>query len=178
MRLPNTFYFFGLALFIALSASGFSAAKAAGEEDVFSNPESLVRGLYAAVSFDPGSPPNWEYVRKFFLPNALIGVRKTRTSMEVMNVDAFVKWFEDDVKRFKMEERGFEEIIEKLKMTIFGNIAQCFVVYRARFKTPPDLPGQIGLDNWAMMKLDERWWVVSVTNDIVGPQRPLPEELR
>ncbi len=178
MKSRNTLCLVGLAFFIAFSASGFIGNKAASEQDVFSSPESLVRGLYAAVSFDPGTPADWSYVRKFFLPEAAIGVRKTRTTMEVLDVDAFVKWFEDDVKRFKMDERGFEEIVEKLKMTVFGDTAQCFVVYRARFKTPPDLPGQIGLDSWALMKKEDRWWVVSVTNDIVSPQKPLPEELR
>ncbi len=178
MKTHTRHYLVGLAILSVFCTSGFSAEKTAGEEDAFSSPESLVRGLYAAVSFDAGNPPDWDYVRKFFHPSAVIGVRKTRTSMEIMDVDAFVKWFEDDVKRFKMDERGFEEVIEKLKMTIFGNTAQCFVVYRARFRTPPDLPGQVGLDNWAMMKLDERWWIVAVTNDVVSPERPLPEELR
>jgi ketosteroid isomerase-like protein len=98
--------------------------------------------------------------------------------MEVLNLDGFIQWFEDDVKKFKMDEKGFEEIVEKLRMTVFGDTAQCFVVYRARLKSPPGAQGQIGLDSWALMKKDERWWVVSVTNDIVTPQRPLPEELK
>lgn len=156
----------------------FAAPQATSGQEVFSSPESLIRGLYAAVSFGPGKPADWGYVRKFFLPEAVIAVRKTRTTMEVQNVDMFIKWFEDDSLKFKMDEKGFEEIIEKLKLVVFGDTAQCFVVYRARLKTPPDLPGQIGVDSWALMKKDERWWVVSVTNDVVTPQRPLPEELK
>jgi hypothetical protein len=57
-------------------------------------------------------------------------------------------------------------------------MAHCFVVYKARLKTPEDSPGQLGLDSWGLMKKDGRWWIVSVSNDVVTPQRPLPEELR
>jgi hypothetical protein len=148
------------------------------EEEVFMDPESLVRGLYTAVTFDAGSVPDWDYVSKFFTPEAVIAVRMTRTSMAVLNVEEFVKWFDDDVKKYKMNERGFEESIEKIKLTVFGDMAHCFVVYKARFKTPENSPGQLGLDSWGLMKKDGRWWIVSVTNDVVTPQRPLPEELR
>ena len=150
----------------------------AAKEDVFTDPESLVRGLYAAVTFDAGSVPDWDYVSNFFAPEAVIAVRMTRTSMAILNVEEFVKWFDDDVKKYKMEERGFEETIEKIKLTVFGDMAHCFVVYKARFKTPENSPGQLGLDSWGLMKKDGRWWIVSVTNDVVTPQRPLPEEMR
>jgi hypothetical protein len=162
-------------VFLTLSAAD---GRNAVEEDVFTDPERLVRGLYAAVTFDAGSVPDWDYVRKFFTPEAVIAVRMTRTSMAILNVEEFVKWFDEDVKKYKMEERGFEETIEKFKLTTFGDMAHCFVVYKARFKTPENSPGQLGLDSWGLMKKDGRWWIVSVTNDVVTPQRPLPEELR
>jgi len=145
---------------------------------VFSSPESLVRGLYAAVTFDPGPGPDWEYVKSFFLPQAVIVVRKTRDAMAVMTVAEFVQWFIDDVERHKMKERGFEENVEKLKLTSMGDIAQAYVVYKARFKTPADAPGQVGLDSWTVMKKDGRWWIVSCANEIPAPGRPLPEDLR
>jgi len=178
MNLRKGFYPLGLAVFMAFSASGFAPQMVGSEQEVFSDPESLVRGLYAAVSFGPCKPADWGYVRKFFLPEAVIVVRKTRTTMEVQNLDMFIRWFEDDAKKFNMDEKGFEETIEKLKLTVFGDTAQCFVVYKARLKTPPDLPGQYGLDSWSLVKKDGRWWVASITNDVVTPQRPLPEDLR
>lgn len=148
------------------------------DEDVFMDPESLVRGLYAAVTFKPGTIPDWEYVRKFFIPEAVFGVRQTRTSMAVLSVDGFVDWWESDIERHKMKERGFKETVEKLKKTVYGNIAQVFVVYKARFMTPEDAPGQLGLDSFSLMKKDGRWWVVSIANDVITPNNPLPEELR
>jgi len=178
MKFRNILCFVCSILLLTVSAFSVADKDSTTDENVFMNPEGLVRGLYAAVSFEPDNSPDWDYVRKFFIPEAVFGMRKTRTSMAVMNVEEFVGWFESDVEKYKMKERGFEEIIQKMKMTVFGNTAHCFVVYKARFKTPANLPGQIGLDSFALMKKDERWWIVSVTNDIVTPQNPLPEELR
>jgi hypothetical protein len=162
-------------------ATGIAAADAqqtAQTNDVFQNPESLVRGLYAAVTFDAGSTPDWDFVREFFAPEAVIVARNTPTTMELMNVDAFVAWFVGDVEKFRMKERGFEETVKKFQLTVYGDIAHAFVVYHARLKTPVDSPGNLGLDSFALMKKDGRWWIVSITNDVVTAQRPLPEELR
>jgi len=90
----------------------------------------------------------------------------------------FTESVADDVEKFKMKERGFEETVEKIKLTAFGDIAHAFVVYKARLKTPADTPGQIGLDGWSLMKKDGRWWIAAVSNEIPTPERPLPEELR
>ena len=164
---------FLLSVFSADFVFGFT-----GEEDIFLDPESLVRGLYAAVTFEPGTIPDWDYVRKFFIPEAVFGVRQTRTSMAVLDVEDFVAWWVSDIEKHKMKERGFEESVERLKKTEYGNIAQVFVVYKARFKTPEDSPGQLGLDSFSLMKKEERWWIVSIANDVVSPQIPLPIELR
>jgi len=147
-------------------------------DEVFANPEAIVRGLYAAVSIEPGKKHDWKYVRSFFAPRAVLAVRKTPTTMEIIDVDEFVKWFVDDVERFKMEANGFEESIEKLKLIEFGDMAHCLVVYKARLKTPPDRPGQLGLDSFHLLKKDGRWWIVSIANDVVTAQRPLPKEVR
>ena len=167
----------GLLLILAISASGFAFQENPAEGDIFMDPESLVRGLYAAVTFDPNTMADWDYVKKFFLPEAVFAMRKTTTSMVVIDVAAFVEWFVSDVEKYKMKDRGFEETVENLKLTVFGDMAHCFVVYKARFMTPADTPGQIGLDSFGLMKKDGRWWIVSVTNDVVTSERPLPKEL-
>jgi hypothetical protein len=169
--------FMWIALFLA--ASVISIANEKSENDViFMDPESLLRGLYASVSFEPGTLPDWDYVRSFFIPEAVFGVRKSRTLMDVLDLDGFVDWWLEDIKKHKMKERGFKESIEKMKMTVYGNIAHCFIVYKAQFLTPADAPSQLGLDSFGLMKKDGRWWVVSITNDVITPQNPLPEDLR
>jgi hypothetical protein len=165
-------------LFLSAVEFGTAQEQASAVDDVFMNPESLVRGLYAAVSFEPGHLLDFDYVSKFFVPEVIFGVRRTRTSMAILDLEGFFDWWREDFEKHKMKERGFEETIEKIKVTVYGNIAHCFVVYKARLKTPADTPGQLGLDSHSLMKKDGRWWVVSIMNDIITPQNPLPEELR
>ncbi len=178
MKFRNILFFIWAFLFLMFSASSVAYEEKAANVNNFANPESLVRGLYDAVSFEPNTTPDWNYVRKFFIPEAVFAMRRTPTSMAVINVEDFIKWFESDIERFKMKERGFQETIQKMKITVFGDMAHCFVVYKAQFKTPANSPGQLGLDSFSLMKKEGRWWIVSVTNDIVTPQRQLPEELR
>jgi ketosteroid isomerase-like protein len=98
--------------------------------------------------------------------------------MAILNVQEFIDWFVEDVEKHKMTERGFEETVEKLKMTAFGDIAQAFVVYKARLKTPAAGGGQIGLDSWTLLRKDGRWWIAACANEIPTADRPLPTELR
>ncbi|MGD2294421.1 MAG: hypothetical protein PVF22_01120 [Candidatus Aminicenantes bacterium] len=176
MRYSQAFCF--ICVLLLLNTSALSLSKNSKDKDTFTDPEKLIRGLYASVTFEPGTIPDWEYVRKFFIPEAVFGVRQTRTSMEVLSVDEFVTWWESDIKKHKMKERGFKESVEKLKKTDYGNIAQVFVVYKARFMIPKNAPGQLGLDSFSLIKKDGRWWIVSVANDIITPENPLPEDLR
>ena len=167
-----------IVMFILASAIGIANNHKITDESVFSDPESLVRGLYTSVTFEPGTLPDWDYVRSFFIPEAVFGVRKTRTLMDVLDLEGFVNWWLEDIKKHKLKERGLEESVEKMKLTVYGNIAHCFVVYRVRLLTPADAPGQLGLDSFGLMKKEGRWWIVSITNDVVTPQNPLPDFIR
>jgi hypothetical protein len=163
-------------VFVAL-ACGAGAGRGYAQQSRFRDPEQVVRDLYAAVSFEPGAKADWDHVREFFLPEAVFAVRRTATSMDVMNVDAFIAWFVADVERMHMVERGFEETVLKVQTTIFGDMGHAFVVYRARLMTPSDQRGQYGLDSFGLVRMDGRWWIASLTNDVVTRDRPLPEGL-
>ena len=177
MHIKKIILLLGISMFLAVSLTS-TAIEKSENKDIFLEPESLVRRLYTAVTFEPGTLPDWDYVRSFFIPEAVFGVRKTRTSMEVLDLDGFVDWWLEDIEKHNLKERGLEESIEKMKMSEYGNIAHCFVVYKVRILTPADAPGQLGLDSFSLMKKDERWWIVSITNDVITPQNPLPEILR
>ncbi len=167
-----------LMMFLSVSMVCMADDPFSSDEDVYMNPESLVRGLYDSVTFEPGTLPDWDYVQSFFIPEAIFGVRKSRTLMDVLDLDGFVDWWLEDIENHKLLEKGLEESVEKMKMTVYGNIAQCFVVYKVRLLTPADAPGQLGLDSFALMKKGGRWWIVSITNDVIDPQNPLPDFLR
>lgn len=163
-------------VFVVLLCSA-GAGRGYAQQSAFGDPEQMVRDLYAAVSFGPGTEADWDHVREFFLPEAVFAVRRTATSMDVMNVDEFIAWFVADVERMHMVERGFEETVLKVQTTIFGDMGHAFVVYRARLMTPSDQPGQYGLDSFGLVRMNGRWWIASLTNDVVTRDRPLPEGL-
>ncbi len=169
----------GLSIILLLTlAAGRVSGQQTATDPVFNDPETLVRGLYAAVTFPPGTDPDWERVKSFFLPEAVFGMRMTPTTMGILDLKGFVDWFDSDFQRMRMGERGFEETVQTLKLTRYGSMAHCFVVYRARFMTPADLPGQYGLDSFGLVEKEGRWWIASITNDVVTRDRPLPESLR
>lgn len=35
--------------------------------------------------------------------------------MEVLNLKKFVEWWLDDIKKYRIKEKGFEESVEKMK---------------------------------------------------------------
>ena len=84
---------------------------------------------------------------------------------------------QSDVKRLRMVERGFEETVLKVQLTVFGDMAHAFVVYRARLQTPSGQRGTYGLDSFGLVHMDGRWWIASLTNDVVTRDRSLPEGL-
>jgi len=177
MNIRKVIFLLWIALFLTISVIS-KANEKSGNKDVFMDPESLVRGLYASVTFEPGTLPDWDYVRSFFIPEAVFGVRKSRTYMDVLDLDGYVEWWLEDIEKHNIKEKGFKESIEKMKMTVYRDIAHCFIVYKAKFMTPADAPGHLGLESYSLMKKDGRWWIVSITHDIITPQNPLPDFLR
>jgi hypothetical protein len=43
---------------------------------------------------------------------------------------------------------------------------------------PADDPGHRGLESYGLMKKEGRWWIVSVTHDVITLQNPLPDIFR
>jgi hypothetical protein len=163
--------------FLAFSTLSYARNKDETDE-VFLDPESLVRGLFEAITFEPGTLPDWDYVRSFFIPEAVFAVRKSRTFREVLDLDGYVEWWLQDIEKYDIKEKGFQESIEKIKMTVYRGIAQCFIVYKAKFMKPADDPGHRGLESYGLMKKEGRWWIVSVTHDVITLQNPLPDIFR
>jgi hypothetical protein len=50
-------------------------------------------------------------------------------------------------------------------------MAHAFVVYRSRLTTPPGQHSEVGLDSFGLVRMEGRWWIGSVTNDVVTPSR-------
>jgi hypothetical protein len=162
-----------LALAAALDVAAEKPDAASG---LFLEPEAMVASVYSAVSSQAGSMPDWQLVRSYFDPDAVIVLRASREESKKLDVDGFIQDFVDFYDRIENEKRGFAETVVSTKTLEYGNIAHIYVVYEAAI-LDSDRPPQRGLDSWHLMKNDGRWWVVSVVNDSEPASGPIPEEV-
>jgi hypothetical protein len=157
-----------------LPASGAAAQEAprlpGGAEDA-------VRALYRMVTFEAGKNVDWEQVKALFIPEAVIVLRASRTSMNVLNRNTFVDDFVRFIREAKLEDQAFEETIVAIKTQETGDVARSTVHYAARILSR-DRPAQHGIDVFLLMKADGRWRIVSIVNEIVRPGVEVPEEIR
>jgi hypothetical protein len=152
-------------------------AQSATRDRVFQDPDSLVRALYGAVTFDPGTTPDWSYVRSMFHKDASIVLRVTRDSTAILSVDGFVSDFVDFIRRSRADTSGFRERVIRVKPMILGNIAHMLVLYEASIPTSPRPPQQ-GVDSFHLVRSEDRWWITSIINEVLTRDRPAPELLR
>lgn len=139
-------------------------------------PGEVVDSLYRLVTFGPDNPPRWELVRSLFAEEAVIVLRTSREASTLFTVDGFIAEFQDFANNEKVVASGFQERILKMKGTVYGDIAHFFVLYEASIPGSEREPQQ-GVDSFQLIKRDTTWKILSITNEIVGPSNPLPEEL-
>lgn len=147
------------------------------EDTPFGTAESVVDELYALVTFDPGTTPDWDRVRALFIDEAVIVLRTSRTETSVFSVDGFVGDFVSFIDRVNAKETGFVERIIRTKSLVFGDIAHILVLYEAQIPGSERGPQQ-GVDSFQLVRKNGRWRIASVVNDIPTPDRPIPEELQ
>jgi hypothetical protein len=57
------------------------------------------------------------------------------------------------------------------------HIAHVLILYDAQIYGIT-IPPQQGLDSWQLIKKDNRWWIVSITNELISDKVPIPEDLK
>jgi hypothetical protein len=132
-----------------------------------------------------GHMPDWDKARSYFLKEAVVVLRTTRTTLTVFDVDGFIRDFVDFyVKPFKFptvtlvpKDSGFSEKIVKMKSWEFGDMAHVLVLYEAYITGSPVKP-TVGVDSWLLTRRDGQWMIAAVTNELVSAANPIPPELR
>lgn len=165
--------FLVLILLFNIAFCSVTIAQTATEND----PVNLVKDLYRLVSVEKGQEYDWTKVRALFHDQATVVLRTSRTGSTVFTADGFVDDFKKFVNDYKISETGFTERIIKIKPFILGDIAHLFVVYEALIPGA-DRPPQKGLDSISLIKSNGEWKIISITNEIPTPERPLPDELK
>jgi hypothetical protein len=132
-----------------------------------------------------GQMTDWDKARSYFLKEAVVVLRTTRTTLTVFNVDGFIQDFVDFYERpFKFatvtlvpKESGFSEKIVKMKAWEFGDMAHVLVLYEA-YITGSSVKPTVGVDSWLLTRRDGRWMIAAITNELVSAANPIPPELR
>ncbi|MHC4126547.1 MAG: hypothetical protein ACYTE6_00750 [Planctomycetota bacterium] len=143
----------------------------------FRSAEGLVAELYASVTFEAGGTPDWNHVRSMFIDEAVIVLRTSRKDTTVFSVGGFVDDFVKFIERADAGQTGFVERVIRMKSMVFGDMAHVLVLYEAAIPGSPRPPQQ-GVDSFALIRKHGRWWIAAVTNELPGPDRPVPADLR
>jgi hypothetical protein len=145
--------------------------------NVLQSPDGLVRHIYDLVTFEAGTTPDWDKVRSMFIEDAVIVLRTSRDSTTVFSVDGFVDDFVAFIERADAERTGFTENVIRTESMEFGDMAHVLVLYEASIPGS-ERPPQQGVDSFQLIKRADRWWIVSITNEIPTTDRPIPAALR
>jgi hypothetical protein len=149
----------------------------AGAKDPLRTADGVVGELYKLVTFEAGASPDWDKVKSLFLKQAVVVLRTARDKTTVFSVEGFVEDFVRFAERRAVKEKGFSERIVHTSSTVYGDIAHVLVLYEAHTTGSPRPPQQ-GVDSFQLIQKDGRWWIVSITNEIVTADRPVPPELK
>ena len=177
MNKKNSKTIFSLIAFLLLYVSCLFAQQENTNNPSSPTPESTVNKLYDLVTFEAGSPPDWEEVKSLFIETAVVVLRTSRIGSTVFTLNGFIEDFVRFAGDERVKEGGFSEKIKKMESLIFGDIAHILVVYEASIPgttTPP----QLGLDSMHLIRKENGWKIVSIINEVPTPDRPLPEKLR
>jgi len=140
--------------------------------------DGLIDALYEAVSFEPGEDPDWDLVRSFFLPEAVV-VFAPRGSApaQIMDLEAFITDFQTFYSDRDLVSNGFRETLAGRRVTEYGNIAHAFVVFEPRVGPNWDGPTTPGVDSVDLVRRNGRWWVASITTQFSSDDLPIPDWL-
>ena len=147
------------------------------QDEVTASPEKTVKKLYELVTFEAGTTPDWDKVRSLFIEEAVIVLRTSWDSCTVFSLEGFVDDFVKFAENPNVKAAGFSETIIKMKTLEFGNMANVLVLYEAHV-TGSERPPQQGVDNFSLIKKNGQWCIISVTNELPTPDRPIPEVLQ
>jgi hypothetical protein len=118
------------------------------QEPEAGTPLEVVHELYDLVTFPAGTVPDWDNLRSMFIPDAVVILRTAPDSTSVFDVEGFVQDWLRFIEGYNVMETGFSERITRTHTTVYGDIAHIWFRYE------------------------------SVLNEIVLPNRPIPDLLR
>ena len=126
---------------------------AAGEARKAASPSAweVVEELYALVTFDAGTTPDWDRVRSLFADEAVVVLRTGLDEMTIFSLDGFVNDFVQFIEQSDVETTGFTERILKMKTTVYGDIAHILVLFDSHINGSTT-PARQGIDSFQLRR--------------------------
>jgi hypothetical protein len=123
----------------------------------FRSVDEVVNALYASISFDDGTQPDWTTFRRLFEPGARM-VRVGGSDVLPSDVEGFCSRFDELVAKGQL--LGFDERELSRRTEVWSDIAQVFSTYERR--TPGQAPAR-GINAIQMYNDGRRWWILSIS---------------
>jgi len=142
--------------------------------------DSILAALYASVSHDEASTPNWERMRNMFLQVGMLIPPKNPKSelFTVLDVDGFEERVKQGIASTKAKgdpTSFFEKEIAR-RTDCFGNVCQVFSTYESRRAPSDEKPFVRGINSIQLVNDGHRWWIASVAWDQERPDNPIPPQ--
>ena len=137
--------------------------------------DALIEALYETICGPAGQERQWERLRGLFFT----GAHMVRTSVsedgapqaQVMDIDTYIA----NTSSF-FQEQGFYEWEIARQTDRFGNVAQLFSTYEARYDPKDPKPFKRGINSIQLFYDGQRWWIVNMLWDNERQDNPLPEK--
>jgi len=134
--------------------------------------DAIITAVYDVISGPAGQARDWDRFRSLFLSDAkLIPILPQRGGaawqVRYMTVEDFV------ANGRGMEERGFFESEVARVAEQFEHMAHAFSTYESRW-TPEGEVFQRGINSFQLLFDGERWWIVNIMWQGVGPEFEIP----
>ena len=157
-----------------IAAEPPNQAKPADDAAAVRDIRATLDALYEAFSFDAGGAPDWEGLRKLFLPGAsFVDPVKPGTPPRAVGAEEFLAKFRTWVETTEKAKAGFRERIVAVRLDHFGHVAHAYVTFEGY------VPGAAaaetrGLDSIQLLLDGGFWKVASFTTQYESPELPMP----
>jgi len=114
--------------------------------------------LFAAISFERGSPPNMFQIKELFIEGGLL-INYNEEAPQTFRVEDFISHFHDLYDQGKIAALEDREVHHKTK--VYDRIAHRYSFYEAR-ASPNEGLFAVGINSIQLIKIGEDWKVSSM----------------
>lgn len=138
--------------------------------------QKVVDQLYATVSYEAGTLPDWDTMADVFFPEAVLVMSYPEGGKpRIQSPKEFAQEYRDFLEQPGRNAQGFHEVPTYLEIMIYGNIAHVDAVFEAFMPPDSKIPVKRGIDSFQLLKVEDEWKILALTSAQALGNRPLGE---